>query len=52
MCKRWDYHNAPDHDVLQDTQGGASGTGGNAAAAMATVGGGEDFDDEFIPFIG
>ena len=42
VCKLWDYHNAPGHDVCQDTQGGASVTGGHAAAAVADVGGRED----------
>ena len=52
MCKRWDYHNAPGHDTWQDTQGGDSGTGGHDDADVDAVGGGEDSDDDFIPFIG
>ena len=51
MCKHWDYHNSPGHDAWQDTQGGASGTGDHATAAVAAVEGGEDPDDDFIPFI-
>ena len=34
------------------TQGGASGTGGHADAAVDAAGGGEDSDYDFIPFVG
>ena len=52
MYKRWDYHHAPGHDDWQSAQGGAYGTGGHATADVDSVGGREDLDDEFIPFIG
>ena len=42
VCNHWDYYNYPGHDAWQDTQGGDSGTGGHADAAVAAVGGGED----------
>ena len=51
MCKHWGYHNTPGRDDWQDTQSGAYGTGGHAAAAVSAVGGGEDLDDYFIPLI-
>ena len=50
--KRWDYHNAPDHDAWHATQDGAHGTGGHASTSVDAVGGGEDLDYDFIPFIG
>ena len=52
VCKRWEHHNVPGNNTWQDTQGGDSGTGGHATAAMADVGTGEDLGDEFITFIG
>ena len=52
MNKRWDYHNAPDHDAWHATQDGAHGTGGHASASVDAVGGGEDLDYDFISFIG
>ena len=52
MFKFWDYHHTPGHGAWKDTQGGASGTGGHTAAAVAAVGGRADSDGDLIPFIG
>ena len=46
VCKLLDYHNDPGHDAWNSTQGSASGTGGYDADDVATVGGGEDLDDD------
>ena len=52
VCQNWDSHHTPGNNACLDTQGGASGTGGHATAAVSAVGGGEDSYYEFIPFIG
>ena len=52
VCKHWDDHHSPGHNACQDTQGGASDIGGHSDTAVDSVGVGEDYDDEFTPFIG
>ena len=42
VWNRLDYHHAIGHNAWQDTQGGASVTGGHAAADVADIRGGED----------